>query len=98
MSSADQRVEATRRIEEERPPKPAAVIIALGHDLGASMVMAGAYARLSGVVGIDALVEGMRESIPSYRTQHVAANETAIQAGYERVKHLAAPAWEGATV
>src|SRR4051812_24118891 len=31
--------------------------IALGHDLGGSMVMAGAYARLSCVVGIDALVE-----------------------------------------
>ena len=45
--------------------------------------MAGAYAALSGIVGIDALVEGMRESIPSYRTQHLAANETTLRAGYE---------------
>jgi len=57
--------------------------IELGHDLGASMVMAGAYARLSGLVGIDAVVAGMRESIPSYRTQHVAANETTLRAGWE---------------
>jgi len=57
--------------------------IALRHDLGASMVMAGAYARLSAVVGIDAVVEGMRESIPSYRTQHIAANETTLRAGWE---------------
>jgi Pyruvate/2-oxoacid:ferredoxin oxidoreductase gamma subunit len=54
----------------------------LGHALGASMVMAGAYAALSGVVGIDALVAGMRESIPSYRTQHIAANEMTLRAGY----------------
>jgi Pyruvate/2-oxoacid:ferredoxin oxidoreductase gamma subunit len=55
----------------------------LGHALGGSMVMAGAYAALSGIVGIDALVEGMRESIPSYRTQHIAANEMTLRAGYE---------------
>ena len=55
----------------------------LGHALGGSMVMAGAYAALSGLVGIDALIAGMRESIPSYRTQHIAANETTLRAGYE---------------
>jgi len=55
----------------------------LGHALGGSMVMASAYAALSGVVGIDALLEGMRESIPSYRTQHIAANEMTLLAGYE---------------
>ncbi len=56
---------------------------ALGNPLGGSMVMAGAYAAVSGLVGLDALVEGMRESIPPYRTQHIAANETAIGAGFE---------------
>jgi Pyruvate/2-oxoacid:ferredoxin oxidoreductase gamma subunit len=54
-----------------------------GHELGASMVMAAAYAALDGFVGIDALVAGMRESIPPYRVQHVAANETALRAGWE---------------
>jgi Pyruvate/2-oxoacid:ferredoxin oxidoreductase gamma subunit len=54
----------------------------LGNQLGGSMVMAGAYAAISGVVGLTPLIAGMRESIPPYRTQHVAANETAIRAGY----------------
>jgi Pyruvate/2-oxoacid:ferredoxin oxidoreductase gamma subunit len=53
----------------------------LGHALGGSMVMA--YAALSGVVGLDALIAGMRESIPSYRLQHIAANEMTLRAGYQ---------------
>jgi Pyruvate/2-oxoacid:ferredoxin oxidoreductase gamma subunit len=55
----------------------------LGHTLGGSMVMAGAYAALSGIVGLEALVAGMRESIPSYRTQHIQANEMTLRAGFE---------------
>ena len=56
---------------------------ALGNPLGGSMVMAGAYAATSGLVGLDALLDAMRESIPPYRTQHIAANETAIRAGWD---------------
>ncbi len=55
---------------------------ALGHAMGGSMVMAGAYAAASGLVGADALVAGMRESIPSYRTQHIEANERALRDGF----------------
>jgi Pyruvate/2-oxoacid:ferredoxin oxidoreductase gamma subunit len=65
----------------------------LGHPLGGSMVMAGAYAALTGIVGTDALVEAMRASIPSYRTQHIASNERAIRAGIEAVEAGAFPAW-----
>ena len=54
----------------------------LGNPLGGSMVMAGAYAAISELVGLDALLEGMRASIPPYRTQHIAANETAIRTGH----------------
>jgi Pyruvate/2-oxoacid:ferredoxin oxidoreductase gamma subunit len=54
----------------------------LGNPLGGSMVMAGAYAALSGVVGLEPLVDGMRESVPPYRAQHIAANETALRAGH----------------
>lgn len=76
---------------------PASEIAAeLGNDLGASMVMVGAFAGLTGLVGIDAAVEGMRQSIPSYRTQHVAANEVALRAGFDRVESMSAPAWEEA--
>jgi len=36
----------------------------------------------------------MRESIPSYRTQHIAANERAIRAGWELLPADEFPAWE----
>jgi 2-oxoglutarate ferredoxin oxidoreductase subunit gamma len=70
----------------------------IGNPLGASMVMTGAYVGITGLVGLDATIEGMRASIPPYRTQHIAGNETAIRAGFERVEHLGVPAWEGAAV
>jgi Pyruvate/2-oxoacid:ferredoxin oxidoreductase gamma subunit len=65
----------------------------LGNPMAASMALAGAYVGLTGLVELDSLVEGMRESIPAYRRQHVEANEAAIRAGFDRVERLAAPAW-----
>jgi len=58
------------------------------------MVMVGAYAGITGLVALDSAVEAMRQSIPPYRTQHIAANETAIRAGCDAVDALAFPAWE----
>ena len=66
----------------------------IGNELGGSMAMAGAYVGITGLVGLDATVEAMRQSIPSYRRQHIAANEDAIRAGFDTVDHLAIPAWE----
>jgi Pyruvate/2-oxoacid:ferredoxin oxidoreductase gamma subunit len=66
----------------------------LGNSLAASMVMVGAYAAITGLVTLDAAVEGMRESIPPYRRQHVDGNEQAIRTGFASVARLAAPAWE----
>ncbi len=65
----------------------------VGNELGASLVMLGAFVGITGLVGVDAAVEGMRQSIPSYRSQHMAANERAIHAGFECVEKLSAPAW-----
>jgi Pyruvate/2-oxoacid:ferredoxin oxidoreductase gamma subunit len=74
---------------------PASEIAAeLGNQLGASMVMVGAYIGITGLVSFDATIDGMRESIPPYRTQHIDANTRAIRAGFDRVEHLTAPAWE----
>jgi 2-oxoglutarate ferredoxin oxidoreductase subunit gamma len=70
----------------------------LGHALGGSMVMTGAYAAITGIVSIDALVEAMTASIPSYRTQHVAANERALRAGFDAVDANTYPAWSDAPV
>jgi Pyruvate/2-oxoacid:ferredoxin oxidoreductase gamma subunit len=70
----------------------------LGHALGGSMVMAGAYAAITGIVGVDALVEAMTASIPSYRTQHIAANEQALRAGFDAVEADTYPAWSATPV
>ena len=78
---------------------PATTVAAdLGNALGGSMVMLGAFAAITGVVGVDAAVAGMKESIPSYRTQHIEANERAIRAGWELLPASAFPAWEAANV
>lgn len=66
----------------------------LGNPLGASMVVLGAYAHVTGIVGVDALVEAMASSVPSYRTQHIATNERALRAGAELLPANAFPAWE----
>ena len=73
---------------------PATEIAAdLGNRLGGSMVMVGAYAAVTGLVGIDALIAAMRSSIPPYRVQHADANERALRAGWELLPHGTSPAW-----
>src|SRR5947208_9958630 len=49
------------------------IAIGLGNELGGSMVMAGAYVGITGLVGLDPTGEAMRQSIPSYRRLHLAA-------------------------
>ena len=65
----------------------------LGAPLAASLVLVAAYAGLTSVVGIDALVEAMQGSVPSYRRQHLETNERALRAGYASVPRNAAPAF-----
>ena len=60
--------------------------------MAAGFVLLGAYAAVTGVVGADSLVDAMKELVPPYRTQHVAANEAAIRAGAEAVPR-SHPAW-----
>jgi Pyruvate/2-oxoacid:ferredoxin oxidoreductase gamma subunit len=68
-----------------------------GNPLGGAMVMIGAYSALTGLVGVDALVEAMRASIPPYRQQHIEANERVIRLGHRAVERDAFPAWTAAT-
>lgn len=75
-------------------PVPAGHIATeLGAPMSASYVLLGAYCSITGLVGVDALVGAMKEMVPPYRTQHIAANEAALRAGAEVAPAGAAPAW-----
>ena len=71
---------------------------ALGTPMAASMVITGAYAAVTGLVSLESSIEGMCQSIPAYRRQHVPANEAAIRAGYRLAEDAGwlgvAPAWQ----
>ena len=64
-----------------------------GSTMSAGFVLLGAYGQITGMVDTDALVEAMRQLVPPYRTQHLAANEQAIRTGAGAAPVLAAPAW-----
>ena len=53
---------------------------------------------VTGLISIDSAVEGMKESIPSYRSQHIEANERALRAGYDAVTPGLYPAWKEVAV
>jgi Pyruvate/2-oxoacid:ferredoxin oxidoreductase gamma subunit len=71
----------------------AEIAAAAGQPLAASLVLVAAFARLTGLVALASLVEGMRESLPPYRRQHLAGNESALRAGFEATPAGVAPAW-----
>ena len=69
------------------------IALEVGNIMTASMVMTGAYVGITGLVSLDSAIGGMRDAVPPYRQQHLAANETALRAGYDLV---AAAGWVGA--
>jgi Pyruvate/2-oxoacid:ferredoxin oxidoreductase gamma subunit len=73
---------------------PATEIAAgLGSQMGAAMVMVAAYARLTGIVGIESLVKAMSSALPAYRRQHLPVNIKLLHAGFDLFETMAAPAW-----
>ena len=64
--------------------------------LAASLVALAGFASVTGLVGLEALVEAMHDSLPAYRRQHAEANERALRAGFDALPRGAAPAWEAA--
>jgi 2-oxoglutarate ferredoxin oxidoreductase subunit gamma len=80
----------TLRVFEVRATEIAADVDAA---LAASLVLAGAFAVATGFVGLDSSIEAMLESVPSYRKQHLEANERALRAGFEALPPGVVPAW-----
>jgi Pyruvate/2-oxoacid:ferredoxin oxidoreductase gamma subunit len=68
----------------------------LGAEQAASLVLVGALAAASGLVGLDALVDAMEESLPPYRREHAARNADALRAGHDAAPRGLAPAWSAA--
>lgn len=61
-------------------------VIELAREVGApaaaGLIMLGAFAGLTGVVGVERLIEAMRDLLPPYRQQHATSNTTALEAGW----------------
>jgi 2-oxoacid:acceptor oxidoreductase gamma subunit (pyruvate/2-ketoisovalerate family) len=65
-----------------------------GQELAQTMVMVGAYARVTDVVAVDSLVDAMAQSLPDYRRQHAVANGEMIRMGYELDGLARVPFWD----
>ena len=70
----------------------------IGNPQAGTMVMVGAYSALTGLIALDSAIEAMQDSIPSYRSQHIEANERALRAGYDAVTPGLYPAWQEVAV
>jgi Pyruvate/2-oxoacid:ferredoxin oxidoreductase gamma subunit len=68
----------------------------VGSIMTASLVILGAYAGLTGIVGLDALRDAVEQALPPYRRQHVAVNHRALEVGHAAVPAGTRPAWTDA--
>ena len=66
----------------------------LGNSMLASMVLVGAYAKYSGLVGVDSLTAAMKQSLPPYRSNHIESNALALEAGFAEGSRVECPAWD----
>jgi Pyruvate/2-oxoacid:ferredoxin oxidoreductase gamma subunit len=65
----------------------------LGTPMSAALVLAAAFAGATGFARCDSLVAAMRECVPSYRKQHVEANERALLGGFDLISGSGVVAW-----
>jgi Pyruvate/2-oxoacid:ferredoxin oxidoreductase gamma subunit len=78
------------------PVRATALATQAGSAQGASLVLVGALAGATGLVGLDALIAAMEESLPPYRREHAPKNAAALRAGFAAAPHGFAPAWSTA--
>ena len=65
----------------------------VGNVMAATMVMTGAYVAITGLVRLESVAQAIDEALPSYRKQHVALNQAALDAGFGAAPRDAARAW-----
>jgi Pyruvate/2-oxoacid:ferredoxin oxidoreductase gamma subunit len=68
------------------------IAVEAGNGLAASIVIAGAFAAVTGIVGLDALEDAVLASLPSYRARHAELNARALQAGFSAAPAMSVPA------
>jgi 2-oxoglutarate ferredoxin oxidoreductase subunit gamma len=74
---------------------PAAAMAAeAGAPMTAGFVLLGGFVSATNLVDVQAVVEAMRELVPPYRREHIAANEAAIRAGAAGVRAASADLWQ----
>jgi Pyruvate/2-oxoacid:ferredoxin oxidoreductase gamma subunit len=78
------------------PIKATTLAAALGASQAAALVLVGGLAGATGLVGIDALVAAMEESLPPYRREHAAKNAEALRAGFAAAPSAMTNAWSAA--
>lgn len=61
----------------------------LGTPMATGFVLLGAYAKATGMAELASLIGAMKELVPPYRTQHIAANEAALTAGSAALERVA---------
>jgi Pyruvate/2-oxoacid:ferredoxin oxidoreductase gamma subunit len=69
------------------------IAVDVGNIIGSSLVMVGAYAAATGIVGLDAMAAGLEGALPPYRRQHLALSLDALRAGFAAVEAGTHPAW-----
>jgi len=57
----------------------------LGSAKSANMVMLGAFVKVSGIVSLDGIIEGLKSTLKK-KDKLIAVNEKAINAGYNSIK------------
>lgn len=78
-------------------PVPATSLAAsLGAPQALSLVLIGALAGATGLVGLDTLVAAMEESLPPYRREHAPKNAGALRAGFAAAPRGLPAAWSPA--
>lgn len=75
------------------PVKATALATEAGSAQGASLVLVGALAAATGLVGLESLIAAMEEALPPYRREHAPKNAAALRAGFEAAPHDVARAW-----
>ena len=61
-----------------------------------SLVLLSAFCGASGLVGLASLIDAMEQAIPPYRSQHIATNRRALEAGHVALPDAGVKAWPAA--